>query len=72
MRARALVTPSPGLLIRNPETQRYLPPEGELLEITPHWLRQAAAGDVSITEASSTEPAPLARARRRAGASQEA
>lgn len=45
---RVHMVPRSGLLIRNPETGRYLPAEGEEVEHGPFWIRRIADGDASI------------------------
>lgn len=44
------VKPSPGLLVRDPDTRRPLPPEGMDVPESVHWGRRLAAGDVVRVE----------------------
>lgn len=60
---RVRVVPSPGLLVRDPETNRHLPPEGaDVLADSTYWLRRIADGDVSLAPTSVTTKARSKRA----------
>lgn len=39
--------PQPGLVVRDPETGRPLPPEGGVKPRTPYWLRRLREYDVA-------------------------
>ncbi len=57
---RVHVVPREGLLVRNPETGRYLPAEGEEVEHGPFWLRRLADGEVTVREGPKPRRAPRA------------
>lgn len=52
-----IVTPAPGLVVRDPKTMQALPPEGKRVELSSHWTRRRAQGDVTIADAPAAKPA---------------
>jgi hypothetical protein len=54
------VKPAPGLLVRHPETLRFLAPEGESVVLSSYWVRLLDCGDVSVvvTQIPDSAPAP--------------
>lgn len=42
------VKPAPGVLLRDPTTQRVLPPEGAEVEPCSFWHRRIAEGDAAL------------------------
>lgn len=62
MQPRVYATPRTGVLVRNPETGRHLPPAGESVPDTTYWLRRAADGDVELRPL--TAPPPITKPRK--------
>lgn len=53
---RYLIVPTKDRMVRHPNPPyRHLRPEGEKLELSSHWRRRARAGDVLISDITSTE-----------------
>jgi hypothetical protein len=43
-----ILKPAPGLLVRHPETLRFLAPEGESVVLGSYWVRLLDCGDVAV------------------------
>ena len=41
---------APGIKIRDPQTKKYLPEDGALVEMNTYWRRRTAAKDVVVVE----------------------
>jgi hypothetical protein len=54
---KKVIKPSEGLIVRDPITKQPLPDEGKEIEMTTHWIRRLASGDV--VEVSKTAELPL-------------
>lgn len=46
------VKPAPGLLVRDPVSLRFLPPEGKEVKPSTYWVRRVACGDVLVVSQS--------------------
>ena len=62
-RQTAFLKPTPGGLVRHPESRRPLAEDGEEVELTRYWRRRLRAGDVEQVEADE-QPARRARGRK--------
>jgi hypothetical protein len=47
------VIPRGGLVVRDPETAKALPPDGLQVERSPYWVRRLNDGDVFVSDATS-------------------
>jgi hypothetical protein len=51
------VKPADGMMVRNPETNLFLAPEGEMVPRDSFWLRRIADGSVTLADAPAAEQA---------------
>lgn len=54
------VKPKAGLLVRDPVTHAYLPPEGREVEDSAYWHRRLRDGDVELIPPAASPPEPAA------------
>jgi hypothetical protein len=65
MLPRIYVVPSPGLVVRHPETHQPIPEVGIEVEETPFWLRRIADRDVVLAQPPAAPTAPVLARRSR-------